>query len=119
MGSDILIHDRLGEGRLVQFIVPPSPIRNHVDDDIFSELVSVFKRDRHCVQYIFRIISINVNNRSTNHFPYVGCIDGRTSILGGGRITDLIVDDDVNATTRGEVRQIGESKCFCYNSLIA
>ena len=45
MRADLLVHQRLGERRLVAFVVAEAAVAEHVDDDRRLEFLAVFGRD--------------------------------------------------------------------------
>lgn len=65
---DDLVHQGLGEGRLIQFVVAEFPIANQVDDDITVELLSELSGKLESTLHVFHTVSVDVENWRVNCF---------------------------------------------------
>jgi hypothetical protein len=92
----IAIHQRLGERRLVAFVVAEAAIAEHVDDDVFAELLAEFGGDLGGVDHRFRIVAVHVEDRRLDHLGHVGRIGRRAREARRRGEADLVVDDEVD-----------------------
>ena len=69
--ADLFVHFRLGEARLVAFVVAEAAIAKHVDDDVGAELLAELGRDFRRVDHRFRIVAVDVKDRRFDHFRHV------------------------------------------------
>ena len=104
---DTVVHERLGEIRLIAFIMAISAKGNQVDDDILAEFLTVFRGKPSNMHRRLRVFTLNVKYRSHEHFGYIGGITCGAGIFGKGGITDLVVDNDVDRAGRGIALQLG------------
>ena len=74
MGGDALVHQRLGEGRLVGFVVAEAAVAEHVDDHRLLELLAELGGDLGGEDHRFRIIAIGMEDRRLDHLGDVGGI---------------------------------------------
>ena len=72
MRADLLVHQRLGEARLVAFIVAVAAIAEHVDDDRLLEFLPELDRDLRGVNDGFRVVAVHVEDRRLDHLGDVG-----------------------------------------------
>ena len=77
MRADRLVHQRLGERRLVAFVVAVAAIAEHVDDDRLLELLPELGRDLGGVDHRLRIVAVGVEDRRLDHLGDVGRIGRR------------------------------------------
>ncbi len=96
MRADLLVHQRLGEGRLVAFVVAEAAIAEHVDDDRLVELLPELGRDLGRVDHRFRIVAVDVEDRRLDHLGDVGRIGRGARIARIGGEADLVVDDEMD-----------------------
>ena len=96
MVADRLVHQRLGERRLVALVVPVAPVAEHVDDDGMLEFLPELGRDLGGEHHRFRIVAVDVKDRRLDHLGDVGRVRRRPRVAGIGGEPDLIVDDEVH-----------------------
>ncbi len=72
MLGDALIHQRLGEGRLVRLVMAVPPVAEHVDDDRLAETLAELGGDLGDVDHGFRIVAVHVEDRCVDHLGDVG-----------------------------------------------
>ena len=95
MPCDFLVHHRIGERRLIAFVMSVTAIAEHVDDDRLVEFLPVFDRNLGGKHYRFRIVAVHMENRRVDHLGNIGRIWRRARIARIGREADLIVHDEV------------------------
>ena len=71
MAGDLLVHQGLGEGRLIGFVVTEAAIAEHVDDHRLPELLPEFDRNLRRIDNRFRIIAIAMEYRRLDHLRHV------------------------------------------------
>ncbi len=94
--ADRLIHKRLGEARLVAFVMAKATITVRVDDHILVKSRAKLQSESDRVSDRFRFIAVDMENRHLQHFHHVGCVGRRPRRARRRGEADLIVDDDVN-----------------------
>ena len=108
VGLDRLVHQGLGVGRLVAFVVPVAAESDQVDDDVLVELLPVVESDlEHAVRGL-RIVGVDVKDRDLVDLGHVGRVHGGAPLRRRRRESDLVVDDDVDRPARPVARQLGE-----------
>lgn len=103
--SNALVHQRLGEGRLVGLVVSLLAVADNVDDNILLELGTPVSGKLADEVDGLDIVTVDVENGSVNGLCNVGTVGGRTREAGVGGETDLVVDYNVDGTAgvvRGE-----------------
>jgi hypothetical protein len=108
MVLDGLVQQRLGEGRLILFVVAISPVADQVDEDVLFELLAVGNSDLHALVEDVRSISVDVDDRSIDCLGDLGAVEGRTALFESGSETDLVVVYDVNDASRTVVNEVLE-----------
>jgi hypothetical protein len=66
---DHLIHERLGEGRLVALVVAPAAVAIHVDDHVALEGPPEFQREPHDPRHRVRVLAIDVEDGDLESSP--------------------------------------------------
>ena len=97
MSADFLVHQRLGEARLVALVMAEAAIAPHIDHDVAPESVAVFDRQLAGEGNRFGIVAIDVQDRRLDALCDIRGIRARPRELGRGGEADLVVDDEVNA----------------------
>ncbi len=100
MGFDELVHQRLGECRIVELVVAVATITDQVDDDVALKLLPVADRQSSGVDSGLRVVAIDVKNGRMDDLRYVRRVAGRATFVGIGSKPDLVVDDDVDRAPR-------------------
>ena len=102
-----LVHQGLGRGRLVGFVMTVPAVAHQIDDDVFVELHPVFEGEAHDKAHRLRIIRIDVENRRFHHLRHIGTIQRRTRVarIAGGE-AHLVVDDDVDGAAGAEAARL-------------
>ena len=107
--GDLLVHGRLGEHRLVAFVVTVAAVADHVDDHVLLELLAIFGGHAGAMDDRLRVVGVDVENGRGDDLGDVGAIGRRARIFGRRGEADLVVDDDVNGAAgliADQVRQI-------------
>ena len=60
---DLGIHQGLGEGRIIAFVVAITTITEHIDHGVFGEFLTVFGRHLGGKHHRFRIVTIAMEDR--------------------------------------------------------
>lgn len=98
---DLLVHERLGERRLVGFVVAVLSVAHDVDDDIGVEGCSPFRGQVEHEGDGLNVVSIHVEDGGVDGLGNVGGVQGGSRGARVGGETDLVVDDDVHGTAGG------------------
>lgn len=106
----LFIHDRLSEIRLILLVVTVSSISNDVNEDIFLEFLSILNCNFHALVQDIGLITIYVDYWSIDCLCYLRAVVRRSTAIGISRESDLIVQDDVNNTSRTVIDKILEAK---------
>ena len=92
----LLVHQRLGERRLVALVVAVPAVADHVDDDVLAERLAELERQLGDVDDRLGILAVDVEDRHLDHLGDVGAVARRAGVAGRGGEADLVVDDDVD-----------------------
>ena len=117
MRADYLVHQRLGERRLVAFVVAVAPIAEHVDDHRPLEFHPVFGRHLRRVNHRFRIVAVDVEDQRLDHLGDVGRIGRGARIARIGGEADLVVDDEMDRAAGAVALQVRQSEAFRHHAL--
>ena len=112
MRLDRLVHQRLGECRLVALVVTEAAIAEHVDHDRMLELLPELGRDLRGVDHRLRIVAVGVEDRRLHHLGDVGGIRRRARVARIGREADLVVDDEVHGAAGPMAAQSRQPEAF-------
>ena len=112
MRRDLLVHHRLGEHRLVAFVMAVPAVAEHVDHDGLVEFLPELDRDLGREHHGFRIVAVHMEDRRVDHLRHVGRIGRRARIARIGREADLVVDDEMQRTAGAVALQIGQPETF-------
>src|SRR3546814_7067435 len=115
--ADRLVHQRLGERRLVALIVAEAAIAPHVDDDIALELLAEIDRKLAGESHRLRIVAVDVEDRRLDALGDVRRIgrgpgEGRTR-----RETDLVIDDEMGAAAGVVAGHARKTEAFPHDAL--
>ena len=100
------VHEWLGVGWLIKFVVTHLTVADEVDDNITAKLLSVLSSDAECVGNIVHLVSVNVENRGADCSCNFRTVSARSCAVGSRRETNLVVNDDVNGATDSVVLQL-------------
>ncbi len=105
---DLLVHDRLGERRLVPFVVAVAAVADHVDDDVLTELLAEVEGQFGDMDDRLGIFAVDVEDRDLDHLGHVGAVSAGTALTRGRGEADLVVHDDVDGAAGAISGQLGE-----------
>ena len=114
---DLRVKIRLGEGGLVPFVVPVTPVAIQVDDNIPTELLAEIERELRDEHHRQRIVAIHMENRDLDRLGDVGRIHRRARIFGKSREADLVVHDHVHRSASAVARELRHVERFINNPL--
>lgn len=83
-----------------------------IDDDVFVEFLAPLRRHVAHVHDRFRIVGVDVKNRTSDHLRHVGAIGTRPRKPGIRRETDLIVGDEMDRPVTRVIGQIAQVERF-------
>ncbi|KAH3688256.1 hypothetical protein WICPIJ_000727 [Wickerhamomyces pijperi] len=99
--GNLLVHQWLGEGRLIGFVVTVLSVTNNINDDVGVESGSPFSSQVEDEGDTFDIIGVDVEDWGFNGFGDIGWVWGRSGESWVSGETDLVVNNDVDGTTSG------------------
>ena len=117
MRRDPLVHHRLGEHRLVAFVVAMPAVAEHVDDDGLVEFLPEFDRDLGREHHGFRVVAVDMEDRRVDHLRHIGRIRRGPRVARIGGEADLVVDDEVQRTAGAVAFQVGKAEAFRHHAL--
>src|SRR5581483_1067735 len=93
---DSAIKDRLRVAGVVAFVMPVTPVADHVDDDVLLKLLPVVESNLRDADSSFGIVAIDMENRRLHAASYVGRVRRRAGLVRKRREPDLVIDDQVD-----------------------
>ncbi len=95
--ADLVVHQRLGDGRLVRLVVAVAAVADDVDDHVLVELVAEIEGQARGEDHRLGVVAVHVEDRRVDHLADVGAVERRAAVqrVAGGE-ADLVVDDDVH-----------------------
>jgi hypothetical protein len=100
--SDALVHERLGEGRLIGLVVTVLSVAVEVDDDIVLELGAPIGGKLADEVDSLDIIGVDVEDGGIDGLGDIRAVGGRAGESRVGGETNLVVDDEVDGTAGRE-----------------
>ena len=67
LSFDFFVHHRIGEHRLIAFVMTKATIANDIKHHIFFEFLSILSGDARGMDYSLWVITIDVKNRGLDH----------------------------------------------------
>ncbi len=104
---DQVVHERLGERRIVGLVVAATTVADHVDDDILGERLAVRERQLANPDHRLGIVAVHVEDRRLNRAGHVGAVDARPRRARIGGKANLVVHHDVNRAARAVAAELG------------
>ncbi len=108
---------RLGEGRLVAFVVAVPPVADHVDHDRLVEALAELDGDAGAINHGLRIVAVHVEDRRLDHAGDVGRIGRGAREPRRGGEADLVVDDEMERAARAMPLQPGKAEALGHHAL--
>ena len=112
MRGDRLVHQRLGERRLVALVMAVPAVAEHVDDDRLLEFLPELGRDLGGEDHGFRIVAVDVEDRRLDHLGDVGGIGRGARVARIGGEADLVVDDEMHRAAGAVAAQPRQPEAF-------
>ncbi len=115
MLADFAVENRLRVAGIVSLIVPVAPVAEHVDHDVFFELLAVIESNFRDADGSFGIVAVDMENWRLHHARDIGRIRRRARFIGQRRESDLVIDDQVHgaagriAVELREVERLGNN----------
>ena len=106
--GDRLVHQRLGKGRLVAFVVPETAVTEHVYDDILVEGLTKLNRDPRHMNHRFRIVAVHVENWRLHDLGNVRTIGPGAGVHRICGKSDLVVHHEMNGSANAVTLEFGE-----------
>ena len=117
MLGDFGIHQRLGEARLVAFVVAEAAVAPHVDHDVAIIFLAIFDRQLAAEGHRFGIVAVDVQDRRLDALGDIRRVRRRPAELGRGGEADLVVDDEMDRAAGAVAGQAGEAQTFPHHAL--
>ncbi|MNL41904.1 hypothetical protein D3C87_1643330 [compost metagenome] len=114
---DKIIHCTLSECWLITFVVSVLTEADHVDNNIFTEFLTVTNCEVHGFNTSFSVITIDVQYRNRSHFRYVRRVTSAASFFRTRCETNLVVDDDMDGSTSFVRADACHLQNFLYDTL--
>jgi len=115
--SNLLVHKWLGKWGIVKFIVSTFPISNEVYYDVIFEFHSVLCGNCKNFCNIINAFCIHMEDWSINSLSNVCAIYSRSGFVRSSCEPDLIIDNNMDASTNSIVLEVSHLQCFIYNTL--
>ncbi|MPL74173.1 hypothetical protein SDC9_19983 [bioreactor metagenome] len=114
---DALVHLRVGEHRLVAFVVTEAAIAEDVDDHVLVELLAELGRHLGSVHHCFRIVAVHMEDRGFHHQRDVGRVGRGAREMRRGGEADLVVHHDVDGAAGAVAADARELEAFRHHAL--
>lgn len=114
---DALVHHRVGEHRLIAFVVTEAAVAEDVDDHILVELLAELGRDAGGMDHGLRVIAVDVEDRRFDDQRVVGRIGrGAREMRRGGK-ADLVVHHDMHGAAGLVALEARKRETFGHDAL--
>ncbi|MNU43136.1 hypothetical protein D3C71_319130 [compost metagenome] len=117
LGADLRIHQRLGEGGIVAFVVAEAAVAEHVHHRVLVELLTVFRRHLGGEDDRFRVVAVDVEDRGLDHQRHIRRIGRRARVARAGGEADLVVDDEVQGAAGAVALQPHQGEALGHHAL--
>jgi len=114
---DFFIEQRLSESRLILLIMSISSKANNINEDVLLKLLSVGNCNFHAFVKNVRDISVDVNDGSIDCLGNLCTVVWRSTLFWIGGEANLVVEYNMNNTSRTVIDQILEAKWLPNNTL--
>jgi hypothetical protein len=105
---DQVVHQRLGEGRVVALVVAELAVADQVDDDVALEALAKAHRQAGDVGGGLDVVAVDVEHGDLQQVGDVGRVDGGAGLPRVGGEADLVVDDDADGAAGAVAAEAGE-----------
>mmetsp|Transcript_96087 Transcript_96087/g.140395 ORF Transcript_96087/g.140395 Transcript_96087/m.140395 type:complete len:261 (-) Transcript_96087:1224-2006(-) len=114
---DDLIHERLREHGLIDFVVPVPPETDDVNYHVLSEQLPVLCSAFHRPAHSFRVIAVDMENRRAHRLCNISAVRRRAREAGVSRKSNLVVGNDVDRSSGGVALNIRELQRLIHYAL--
>ena len=114
---DAVVHQGLGEGRLVALVMAVPAIAEHVDDDVFLEGLAELRGDPGHVHHRLHVVAVHVKDRRLNDLGDIGAVGAGAGVHRIGGEADLVVDDEVDRSADAVAFQLREVEGLRHQAL--
>jgi hypothetical protein len=108
MVLDLLVHERLGEVRLIPLVVPMAAVAEDLQHHVAAEGLAPVEGEAGGVHHRFRVVAVDVKDRHHQHLGDIGGVEGGAGVLRQGGEADLIVEHNVQGAARTKAFELGE-----------
>jgi hypothetical protein len=115
--GDALVHDRLRERRIVHLVVAVLAVAHEIDAHVALEAHAVLERQRDRLHARLGVIAVDMEHRRIDHAHDRRRIARDARVVGRGRESDLIVDDEVDRTAGLVRRQLRQRQRLRHDAL--
>ena len=88
MATNLLIHDRLGDCRLVGFVMSLAPVAHQIYDHILVEMIAIIQRQSGDKNDCFGVIPVDMEYGGLHHLCYICAVGGGAFLVNNG---DLVI----------------------------
>lgn len=117
LGVDALVHEGLGEGRLVGLVVAVLAVANKIDDNVLLELGTPVSSELADEVDSLDIVSVDVEDGGVDGLGDIRAVGSGAGEAGVGGETDLVVDDQVDGATSREGGERVEAQALVDDTL--
>ena len=114
---DRVVHQRLGERRVVALVVTAAAVADEADDDVLVERLAVLVGERRDADAGLRVVAVDVEDRRLDHAGDVGAVRGRARRGRARGEADLVVDDDVDRAAGAVPAQLRQVERLGHDAL--
>ena len=114
---DRLVHQRLGERRLVRFVVAVAAVADDVQHDVAAELHAVLGRHPGAEYHRLRVVAVDVQDRRLDRFRDVGAVQPGVGMRRDRGEADLVVDDQVDRPAGAVADQLAHRQRLIHQPL--
>ncbi len=114
---DLFVHHRVGEHRLVAFVVTKAAVADNIQNDVLVELLTEFGGHTGSMHNCFWVVAVDVENRCLDHQRDVGGVGAGAAKVRRCRKADLVVHDDMHRAAGFVTFQAGQAEAFCNDTL--
>ena len=109
---DRLVHQGLGEHRLVALVVAEAAIAEDVDHHVALEFLAELGGDLGGVDHRFGVVAVDVEDRAIDDLGDIGRVGRRARVVRRRGEADLVVDDDVDGAAGLVALEAGEAEAL-------
>jgi hypothetical protein len=117
LALDGAVHPRLGEGRLVPFVVSVSAVAVEIDDHVAVEGGPILEGQAHGLHHRLGVFAVDVEDRRVEAAGHVGGVAAGARVFGVGGEPDLVVDDHVERPARAVAGQRAQVQDLLHHAL--